>query len=165
MQKQLINQWSQLTRNTFDSLRELGEINARLVEQLSRQQLNMLNASIEATARGTQVVGQSQGFGELLDTQTTLAADYNRKVLNIVRQTADVLTEARDELTAWIERGVRNVERGVEVAGRTVEQSVQWGTEQAQEGVERASASAQSATKRAAKSANGRKRSTAKKSA
>ena len=164
MQKELIDQWSQLSRKTVDSLRELGEINARLVEQISRQQLNMLNASIEASARGTQLVSQAQGYGQLIDNQATLAADYNKKVLNIVRQTADVLTEARDDLTAWVERGVQNVERGVEVAGRTVEQSVQWGADQAEEGAERVRKTAQSATKRAAKSTNGAKRATAKQS-
>ncbi len=169
MQRELINQWTQLTRNTFDSLRELGEINARLVEQLSRQQLSVLNASIEATTRGTQLASQSGGYGELLDNQTTVAAEYNKKILNIVAATTDVLTEARDELSAWVERGMRNVEQGAKIAGRTVERTVQWGAEQAQEGVDRVSKTAQSTAKsaqntakRAAKSANGGKRTGAK---
>ena len=179
MQTQLINQWSEFSRKTLESLSELGQISSRFAEQLSRQQQSMLNATIEATSRGTHLIRETYGYGKLLENQSTAAAEYNKQVLSIVRQTANILTEARDDLSSWAERGVKNVERGVEVAGRLTERTVQWGAEQAQDGAERArktTRTAQGAVKRAAatsvnaatqraaaKSTNGAKRKAAKK--
>jgi hypothetical protein len=179
MQTQLINQWSEFSRKTFESLSELGQISSRFVEQLSRQQLSVLNATVEATSRGTQLIRETYGYGKLLENQSTAAAEYNKRVLTIARQTANILTEARDDLSSWAERGVKNVERGVEVAGRAAERTVQWGAEQAEDGAERvrtttrtaqgavqraAATSVNGATQRAAaKSTNGAKRKAAKK--
>ena len=158
MQTQLINQWTQLSRKTLESLGELGGITSRLTERLSRQQQSMLSATIEATSRGTQLIRETYGYGKLLENQSTAAAEYNKRVLNIVRQTADILTEARDDLSSWAERGVKNVDRGVEVASRVAERTVQWGAEQAQDGAERVRKTAETAqrvtTRAAAKSVN-----------
>ena len=179
MQTQLINQWSEFSRKTLESLSELGQISSRFAEQLSRQQQSMLNATVEATSRGTQLIRETYGYGKLLESQSTAAAEYNKRVLNIARQTANILTQARDDLSSWAERGVKNVERGVEVAGRVAERTVQWGAEQAEDSAERvrkttwtaqgavkraAAKSVNAATKRAAaKATSGDKRRAAKK--
>jgi phasin family protein len=153
MQKELINQWSQLTKQNFDSLKELGEINTKLVERLSRQQLEMLSASMEATVRETQLVTQSRGYKELLDSQSGLTAEYNKKFLDIVRETTDILTEARDDLTAWIEKGVERAAQGVETTRKTFEKTVEASAAYADEAVASATRTGSRATRSAKKAA------------
>lgn len=157
-QRELIGQWSKLTKTGFDSLKELGEINGRLVERLSQQQLEIVNASLEATVKETQLLTQSKGYKDLVDNQSALSAEYNRRFLDIVRRTTDILTQARDELSAWVERGVEQVEQGV----RRAERSFERGVERAEEGAERVARGAE----RAAKSAEeGTERPTGRRSA
>ena len=121
MQNELLDRWRQLTQNTLNSLRELGDINTRLMERLSRQQLEIVSATFEATARETQLVTQSRDPRDFLEKQASFAADYNRRFLDIARDSTDILGQARDEITAWMERGLqaadRNVEQAVEAAG------------------------------------------------
>jgi phasin family protein len=125
MQKELIEQWGEFTKTAFDSLRELGEINTKLVGRLSQQQLEILNTSLEAAVQETHLVSESKDYKQLLSGQSTLTAEYNRKFLEIVRKTTDILEETREELTGWLEKGVENVERGVEQAQRNVAAGVE----------------------------------------
>ena len=89
-----------------DSLRELGEINARLVQRLSEQQLEVLRTTMEASARETQLLSQPASYQSLPSQQAALVREYNEKFLEIARRTADILRETRDELTAWVQRGL-----------------------------------------------------------
>ena len=89
-----------------DSLRELGEINARLVQRLSEQQLAVLRTTMEASARETQLLSQPASYQNLPSRQAALVREYNEKFLEIARRTADILRETRDELTAWVQRGL-----------------------------------------------------------
>ena len=89
-----------------DSLRRLGEINARLVQRLSEQQLEVLRTTMEASARETQLLSQPASYQSLPSQQAALVREYNEKFLEIARRTADILRETRDELTAWVQRGL-----------------------------------------------------------
>jgi phasin family protein len=144
MQDELLDRWRQLAQNTLDSLRELGEINTRLMERLSRQQLEIVNATFEATARETQLVTQSRDPRDFLEKQASFAAEYNRRFLDIARRSTDILGQAREEMTAWMERGLQ-------VADRSMERTV----EAADEGTARAGRSAGRAAKGAARSKGG----------
>ena len=141
MQNELLDQWRQLTQNTLDSLRELGEINTRLMERLSRQQLEIVNASFEATARGTQLATQFRDPREFLEHQSSIATEYNRRFSDIARRTTDILAQARDEIAAWMERGLQAADRNVE---RTIETG--------EEGTARAGRSAERTAKGTARS-------------
>jgi hypothetical protein len=128
MQKQVIDQWGEFTRTALDSLKELGQINTKLVTRLSQQQLELLNTSLEAAGRETQLVGESKGYNDLVAHQSALAAEYNRKFLDIVRTTTNVLEETRNELTAWVEKGVKSVERATRDVAKTVESTASRGS-------------------------------------
>lgn len=105
-QKELLDQWSKLTRTAFDSLMELGGINTKLMDKLSEQQQEIMSAGLEASAREAKLVSTSKDFQELLTGQTALAEEYNQKFLRTVRKTIDVLNECREELATWVEKGV-----------------------------------------------------------
>ena len=128
MQKQVIDQWGEFTRHALDSLKELGEINTKLVTRLSQQQLEMLNTSLEAAAKETRLVSETKGYNELVAGQSSLAAEYNRKFLDIVRTTTGLLEETRNELTAWVEKGMKTVEKNVERATEEVTRNVEKAT-------------------------------------
>jgi chemotaxis protein CheY-P-specific phosphatase CheC len=45
---------------------------------------------------------------ELLSSQTKLATEYNEKVLDAVRKTTQIFSEAKDEMAAWIDKNIEN---------------------------------------------------------
>src|SRR5919201_1451154 len=117
-QKELLDQWGKLTRTAFDSLKELGGINAKLMDKLSEQQQEIMKACLEASAREAQLVSTSKDFQELQTGQTTLASEYNERFLGIVRRTLDILTECREELATWVQKGVETATAESEAAAK-----------------------------------------------
>ena len=116
-----------VTNTAYDSVRELGEINTRLVQRLSQQQLEVLRVTMEAGARETQLISQPRDYQSLLSAQAALAGEYNQKFLEIARTTADILTETRDELMAWVQRGLERATSTSREAASTAQSAASTG--------------------------------------
>src|SRR5512132_869620 len=74
-QKELLDQWGKLTKTGFDSLRELSDINAKLVERLSEQQREIIKSCLEASTKEAALIGGSRDPKALLASQAALAAE------------------------------------------------------------------------------------------
>jgi phasin family protein len=106
MQNDTVAQWGKLTKTTSDALKEFSGISTRLIEKLTQVQLEAVNTSLEAGVRGTQLMGQARDYNDYFARQTALAAEFNKKLLEIARKATKVVEDGRDELTAWVERQV-----------------------------------------------------------
>jgi Uncharacterized protein conserved in bacteria (DUF2188)/Phasin protein len=154
-QKELLGQWSQNTQRTFDFLRELGEINATVVGRFSRQQLDLLSALMEARNRQLQLITPNGDYyKDLLDRESSLISDYNKKIVEIVRESTNIVTEATDQLAGWFQRGAAAFEANAQNAAKGIERAVGRTAERMEEGVERAARVTERAIGRAAASLN-----------
>ena len=106
MQNDLLDQWGKLTKSTFEALKEFGEISTKVFEKLAQTQLDVVNTSLEAGVKGTQVVSQSKDYHDYLARQAAIAAEYSERFLEIARKANKIVTDGREELTAWVERQV-----------------------------------------------------------
>lgn len=106
MQQEVINQWATLGQNALDSMKELGGINAKVVEKLSEQQQQILNVYLEASSKEIKLISEVKDAKDLLAGQSALAAEYNGKFVEIVKNMQDFLAECKNELTTWAEKGV-----------------------------------------------------------
>jgi phasin family protein len=106
MQNDLLDQWGKLTKSTFEALKEFGEISTKVFEKLAQTQLDAVNTSLEAGVKGTQVVSQSKDYHDYLARQAAIAAEYSERFLEIARKANKIVTDGREELTAWVERQV-----------------------------------------------------------
>src|SRR5512146_2428886 len=108
MSAEILEQWSKIARTGLDAIKELGELNARLLERASQQQLELTQASIDASVRSAQLAGESRSYREFVSGQTALATEYGEKVLKTVRKGNEAAAELRDEYSAWFEGKVRD---------------------------------------------------------
>ncbi|MGH8583978.1 MAG: phasin family protein [Gammaproteobacteria bacterium] len=106
MQKEFIDQWASLGKSALESMKELGEINARIMEKMTEQQASILNTCLEASAKEIELVSAAKDPSELLAKQAALANEYNARFVEIVRATNDILTECKTELSQWAEKGM-----------------------------------------------------------
>lgn len=111
MQKELLEQWSRLTEASFKSLKELGEINARLTGRLTQHQVDALNAFAEAGVKQAQLVTHPRSYQEAVTEQASLAADYSEKVAEITRETAEVMRQSNEVLVAWAKKGIQEAQQ------------------------------------------------------
>jgi len=106
MQTELLDQWATVNRQALESMKELGQINERLLARMTEQQQQILSACLEATSRELQMMGGAKDPKDLLAKQAELVSQYNSKFVDIVRSTNDFLADCRSELSAWVEKGV-----------------------------------------------------------
>jgi len=109
MSTETIEQWGKFSRAALDSLKELTAINAKLVERLSEQQLELVGLTLDASIKGANLAVGVPAYKELVSGQTALAGEYNEKVLSIVRKTGGIVAEARDQYSEWTEGRLKEI--------------------------------------------------------
>jgi phasin family protein len=104
---EIIDQWTRFTRTALDAAKELGELNTRLLERISQQQIELAQASVDVGVKGVQLVSEPRPYKDLVAGQTALAGEYSERVLKIARKGNELAADLRDEYAAWIEGKVR----------------------------------------------------------
>ncbi len=104
-----INTVIEYNKKTYENLKELTSINKKSMEQIAEQQLALFNLMVDSNTRLLETVGKAKGYTEVLNAQSELSADFNGKALGIVRNTADILNESKDEVSAWLEKQATSV--------------------------------------------------------
>lgn len=92
----------------YESAKALGEINARAGQKLVQKQMDRVSLMWEMGLRQVQLYQEVKGvedYKNVLDGQAKLAREVAAEVLENVRETVAVLDEAREEVTAWWEKG------------------------------------------------------------
>lgn len=108
MPTELFDQWTKFSKTSFGALKELGEINAKVIEKLTEQQLALVTTWVEGSVKQLTRLGEAKGYKDVFAGQSELAAEYSNKLLGIARTSADALTESKDEITTWVEKGVES---------------------------------------------------------
>ena len=106
MQKDLFEQWNKFGKSTYDSFKELADINTSVFEKLSEQQLEALNVYMETGAKQVSLFSESKGYQDLLSGEAALANEANEKLLSVARNVAGILNDSKNEFTSWVEKGI-----------------------------------------------------------
>ena len=94
------------TQNAMSAAKELETINAGLIEKMTGSQMELANAAVEIGTRYVQSVSEVKGYQEMMAEQTKLVTEYNEKLIEVARGTADAVSEAREAYQAWFEKGL-----------------------------------------------------------
>lgn len=96
-------------KKSYESLKELTEINKKSLDQIVEQQMAMFSLVVESNSKFFDTVSKAKGYKDLLSAQSELTADFSGKALGIARNTADILTESKDEVSNWVEKQAKNI--------------------------------------------------------
>ena len=116
MENKFIENWQEYGKNAMEAAKELEAINTQVIEKITGKQMELANAAFEASTKYVSSLGEVKGVQDLFSEQTKLATEFNEKVLEAARTTADLLTEAREAYQAWLEKGFKAVTGNAEFA-------------------------------------------------
>ena len=111
---------SKIGKSAYDSAKELYGINTNIAEQVIEQQLALFNLGVEYTTRQLGLAGQAKGYKELVSGQTDITSDVISKAQGIARNSADIITESRDEVNVWFEKGLKEAEKNIQEVAKVV---------------------------------------------
>lgn len=109
MQEQIIEQVTSATQTSYEALQELGRINSETVTKLAELQFTLASLGIESGVEQAKLLTSTTNYKDLLSAESDLATSYSEKIMSIARQTADILTQSRDEVSSWVEKSASSV--------------------------------------------------------
>jgi len=113
--------FSSLTDNsrfTYESLQELGTINSRTLNRLAEIQMNFARLGIESSMEQARLITDVNSYDDLLSAESDLASSYGDKVMGLVRETAELMTDSRDQFVKWTEKHFEEVAGQVETPAK-----------------------------------------------
>jgi phasin family protein len=107
MSNEILKNVTAYTKSAYESTKELGQISVKSASQIGEQQIALFSLAVESGAKQLSLLGSAKTYKDVVNGQSELAAEISGKVLGITRNTADILTETRDEVAAWVEKQVK----------------------------------------------------------
>jgi len=109
----ITKQWNEISKTAIESMKELGNINTKVIEKMTEQQLSVLHTCMEASQKEIDLAASEKNVQDpksLLAAQAELVAEYNSKLISIVQSTGEILKNCNSEITSWADKGM-NVAR------------------------------------------------------
>ena len=108
MNTEMIENMNKMGKTTYNAVKELYDINMKMVGQVYEQQMAIMNLGMEYTTSNMEMLGKSKGYKDVVSGQTALISETSEKVQGIARNTVDIMNESNDEVSAWVEKGVED---------------------------------------------------------
>lgn len=124
MNNEFLNMVNEFNENMLASAKRLGELNMATFEKVAAKQAEVMNSCMESSAKQYEVLTTAKDYKEALAAQSELMKGCNEKLLANVRETADMMTAVRDELTGMVEEAVKYTSESVEKAGEMASKKV-----------------------------------------
>jgi len=123
MTNDITKQWGEISKTAIESMKELGNINTKVMEKLTEQQIAVLNTCMKASQKEIEMaasVKNAQNPQALLAAQAELMAEYNSRLMNIVQSTGDILKDCNSEITNWADKGMNIAQKTAPKAAKKI---------------------------------------------
>ena len=117
MQNEILEMVNQFNEKMFASAKAMSDLNMRTFEQVAAKQAAILNECLETSAKHYEVMTTAKDYKDALAAQSELVKGCNEKFLANVRETTEMMTSVREELTTLVEDAVKYTSESVEKAG------------------------------------------------
>jgi phasin family protein len=114
------DQLNKLGMSTYETLKQLYTINTNTVEQLIEQQFALAALGVEYATSQVKIAGTVKGYKDVISAQADIAGEISSKMQGIARNTLDIMTESKDEISTWFEKSVKEAEKGIKEVSKVV---------------------------------------------
>jgi len=106
MSNEILENVNKLSKSAYDSLKALYDINVNIAGQISDQQVAFANLYVDYVTSQMKLISKSKDYKDIFAGQSKLINEVSEKVQGIARNTIDIVNESKDEVSAWVEKGV-----------------------------------------------------------
>lgn len=108
MQNDILEQFVNAGKASYENLQQLGAINTRALQKLTELQFSLATMSIESSVEQAKLLSSTTSYKDLFAAESELANQYSSKFMDLGKQTADVLNESGEEIVAWFEKSAES---------------------------------------------------------
>ncbi len=123
MQNQMIELMKQYNENVLVSAQRMADLNMKTFEQLATKQAEVVNSCVESASAHVEALSKVSDVKELVETQTSYGQNCSEKLVGNMREFADMLNTAREEMVSISEEAVANATEKAEKAGELLKEA------------------------------------------
>ncbi len=120
MTEQTIDQIKAAGDTAYGAWKRLAGIQSELARRLADVQFQLTSLGVECSAEQFSLVGKSSNYKDLLNSESKVLTDYANKYLELTRDAAEAMNEARDEVVGWVDGNVSDLSGKIAEAGKSV---------------------------------------------
>ncbi len=106
MENQIIEQLTAATSKSFETMKNLGDINSSAVRKMTDLQFNFISTNMESGIEQAKSLSKKTNINDALASSTEFANDYSEKMTGFIRQAVEIFTQSRDEATNLFEKTI-----------------------------------------------------------
>ena len=106
MENQVIEQLTAATSKSCETMKSLGDINSTAFRKITDLQFDFISMSMESGIEQAKALSSKDSITDVFAASSEFASDYNEKLMGITRQTVEIFSESRDEVTKLIEKAI-----------------------------------------------------------
>jgi len=109
MENQIIEQFTAVTTKSYETMKNLSDINASALRKITDLQFDFISMSIESGIEQAKSLNNKTEVKDIFASNVEFASDYNEKLTGFTNQTVEVLTESGDETKGLFEKVIASV--------------------------------------------------------
>ncbi len=106
MENQIIEQLTAATSKSCETMKSLGDINSSAFRKINDLQFDFISMSMESGIEQAKALSSKDSITDVFAASSEFASDYNEKLMGITRQTVEIFSDSRDEVTKLIEKAI-----------------------------------------------------------
>jgi len=104
MENQILEQLTAATSKSFETMKNLGDINSSAVRKMTDLQFNFISTNMESGIEQAKSLSKKTNINDALASSTEFANDYSEKMTGFIRQAVEIFTQSSDEATNLFEK-------------------------------------------------------------
>ncbi len=106
MEKQIVEQLTAATLKSYETMKNLGDINSSAVRKMTDLQFDFISTNMESSIDRAKSLSEKTNINDTLASGTEFANDYSEKMTGFIHQAVEIFTQTRDEATNLFEKTI-----------------------------------------------------------
>jgi phasin family protein len=106
MENQIIEQLTAATSKSYETMKNLGDINSSAIRKLTDLQFEFISMNVESGLDQAKSLNIKTDAKEFFASTSEFVSDYNEKVMGYANQTVEIFTATSDEAKSLVEKAI-----------------------------------------------------------
>jgi len=106
MENQIIDQLTAATSKSYETMKNLGDINSSALRKISDLQFDFISMNVESGIEQAKSLNNNADAKDFFASSAEFVSDYNEKMIGFTSQTVEILNQSRNEATSLFEKAI-----------------------------------------------------------
>ena len=104
MTNEFISKLNDSSKSSYEAFQQLNAINVEAMQKFAALQFSLTSLNVESTVAQAKLLGSGTAPEELVAAETALVNGYSEKLKQLTSETAELMTNSRDQFVAFAEK-------------------------------------------------------------